>query len=169
MPLLPLRLRALLRNALVWGAGWSALTLVIGGALRLVGVLPRTLSALDLVGIAIKAAVIGFIAGAAFSGAIMVLWRGRRLADLSWVRVGLGGGVLTGLGLPLFLQAMNVLSGDGPVPWSLVTDDAVIGLVFGGIVSGGSLWLAQRAEKARARLGDGEERRQLEEPDERHG
>jgi hypothetical protein len=48
--------------------------------------------------------------------------------------------------VPLFLQAMNILSGDGMVPWRLVLDDAIWTAVFGGVVAGGTLKLAQRGE-----------------------
>jgi hypothetical protein len=48
--------------------------------------------------------------------------------------------------VPLFLQAMNLISGDGLVPWRLVLDDALWTAVFGGVVAGGSLRLAQRAD-----------------------
>jgi hypothetical protein len=54
--------------------------------------------------------------------------------------------VVTGVFVPLFLQAMNLLSGDGVVPWRLVLDDALWTAVFGGVVAGGTLKLAQRGE-----------------------
>jgi hypothetical protein len=62
------------------------------------------------------------------------------------VRFGIAGGIATGVFVPLFLQAMNVISGDGMVPWRLVLDDALWTAVFGGVVAGGSLRLAQRAD-----------------------
>jgi len=48
--------------------------------------------------------------------------------------------------VPLFLQTMNVLSGDGPVAWGLVLDDAVWASVFGAAAAAGFLLLARRAD-----------------------
>ena len=41
---------------------------------------------------------------------------------------------------------MNVLSGDGPVAWGLVTDDAIWATVFGAAAAAGSILLARRAD-----------------------
>jgi hypothetical protein len=60
--------------------------------------------------------------------------------------------VVTGVFVPLFLQLMNLISGDGLVPWHLVLDDGVWGAVFGGVVAAGSLKLAQRADAISAGL-----------------
>jgi len=67
-------------------------------------------------------------------------------ATFSWgevlgyaIRAGIVGGVVTGLFVPLFLQAMNLLSGDGFVPWELVLDDGLWTAVFGSVAAGGSL------------------------------
>jgi hypothetical protein len=74
------------------------------------------------------------------------LYRGRRLNEMSALRFGLGGGIMAGLFVPLFLQAMSLLSGGGPVPMELIFDDAVLAALFGAVAAGGSLKLAQRAE-----------------------
>jgi hypothetical protein len=141
------RLRAVLRNALMWGLGWSAAAFVVTTTMWLTGNI-REASLFEVVGLSIKFGVWGTIAGGVFSGIIGLLYRGRRLSEISWVRFGLGGAVVTGLFVPLFMQVMNVLSGDGMVPWNLVTDDAVITGVFGGLAAAVSLKLAQRADRA---------------------
>jgi hypothetical protein len=41
---------------------------------------------------------------------------------------------------------MNVLSGDGPIAWGLVLDDAGWATVFGGAAAAGTILLARRAE-----------------------
>ena len=69
------------------------------------------------------------------------------LADISPVKFGLLGAVVGGVGVPLFLQTMNVLSGDGPIAWGLVGDDAVWATLFGGVAAAGSILLARRAER----------------------
>ena len=135
------RLRGALGNALVWGVGWFTAGLVLFATLRLAGIVssPWT-EVLELAG---KAGIIGGIAGGAFSSVIRLLFHGRRLSEISWVRFGIIGGVVTGLFVPLFMQTMNLLSGDGLVPWELVLDDALLTAVFGGAAAGGSLKLAQ--------------------------
>jgi hypothetical protein len=139
------RLRGLVKNALVWGAGWSALALAVITALRLTGVMPGG-SWREALGLAARFGIVGAAAGAAFSTVIGLAYHGRRLREISWVRFGIAGAVVTGVFVPLFLQAMNLLSGDGVVPWRLVLDDALWTAVFGGVVAGGTLKLAQRGE-----------------------
>jgi hypothetical protein len=131
----------------MWGFGWSAAAFVVITTMWLTGNIGEA-TWFEVVGLSIKFGVWGTIAGGVFSGIIGLLYRGRRLSEISWVRFGLGGAVVTGLFVPLFMQVMNVLSGDGMVPWNLVTDDALITGVFGGLAAGVSLKLAQRADRA---------------------
>jgi hypothetical protein len=140
------RLRGAFGNALVWGAGWSAFALAVSTVLRLVGVLPKSGSWLQALGLAARFGIVGFVAGGAFSAIMRFAYHGRRLREINWVRFGIAGGIATGVFVPLFLQAMNLISGDGLVPWRLVLDDALWTAVFGGVVAGGSLRLAQRAD-----------------------
>ena len=126
------------------GAGWVAAGVALLATLRVVGVLSFPWG--ELLGFAIRLGIVGAVAGGAFSVVIGLLYHGRRLSEISWVRFGIGGAVVTGLFVPLFLQTMNVLSGDGLVPWELVLDDALWTAVFGGAVAGGSLKLAQLAD-----------------------
>ena len=142
------RLRGLMRNALVWGAGWSAFSLAVFATLRLAGVSHASWT--QGLGLAARFGIVGAVAGGAFSTIIRLVYHGRRLRDINWVRFGIAGAVVTGVFVPLFLQTMNVLTGDGLVPWRLVLDDALWTAVFGGVVAGGSLRLAQRAEAVAA-------------------
>lgn len=139
------RLRGALGNALVWGGSWGALALAGFSLLHLAGLLPERVSWLDGLGMAVRLGVAGVIAGGAFSGVIRLLYRGRRLSEISSVRFGIAGGVVAGLFVPLFLETMSLLTGGGFVPLALVTDDAVITAVLGGLAAGASLKLAQRA------------------------
>ncbi|HKW11732.1 MAG TPA: hypothetical protein VJO33_15200 [Gemmatimonadaceae bacterium] len=139
------RLRGVVRNALVWGAGWSTFSFGMFTILRLFGVFPSATWVQGL-GLAARFGIVGAVAGGAFSTVIGFLYRGRRLREISWVRFGIAGALITGVFVPLFLQAMNLISGDGLVPWRLVLDDALWTAVFGGVVAGGSLKLAQRAD-----------------------
>jgi hypothetical protein len=139
-----LGLRGILRNAFLWGAAWAAFAFTMFAVLHLGGLSPRAASWARGVAIAVKFGVVGAVAGAAFPVLMRLVYRRQRFAEIGWVRFGLIGGCVTGLFLPLFLQAMNLLSGDGLVPWSLVLDDAAIGLVLGGAAAVGSLWLVRR-------------------------
>lgn len=138
------RLRGAIGNALVWGAGWSAAAFVVISAMWLAGKAGDA-TWLDVLVLSIKFGVWGTIAGGAFSAVIGLLYRGRRLSEISVLRFGLGGALVTGIFVPLFMQLMNLLSGDGLVPWRLVNDDAVITAVFGGVAAAVSLKVAQRA------------------------
>lgn len=147
------RLRGAFGNALVWGAGWATLWLVavtIFTVLGMTGVLPGFSWGAAL-GLAVRFGVmfglIGFLTGGVFSSLVGLLYRGRRLAEIGWVKFGLGGGIVAAVFVPLFLQAMNLLSGDGLVAWALVLDDAFLTGVFGAVAAGGSLKLAQVADR----------------------
>lgn len=140
------RLRGAAGTAVVWGAGWAALGLAAFAALKVTGNLPDSARWIDSLLIAARFGFIGGIVGGAFSAFVGILHRGRRLSDLRAVRFGLGGGIMAGLFVPVFLQTMNLLSGDGLVPMELVLDDGMWAALFGAVAAGGSLMLAQRAQ-----------------------
>jgi hypothetical protein len=148
------RLRAVLRNAVTWGAAWA----VAGGALVTVlglfapgpGIesLPERIGLSLLGGVAwgVRFGIAGAVIGTAFAAAIRFSYRGRRLADINPLRFAALGAVVGGVGVPLYLQSMNVLFGDGPIAWGLVSDDAVWATVFGAAAAAGSILLARRAD-----------------------
>ncbi|HST58611.1 MAG TPA: hypothetical protein VLK84_07985 [Longimicrobium sp.] len=140
------QVRAAMGTAVVWGAAWTALGLAAFAALKVAGVLPESVTWLDGPMIAPRFGIIGGVVGAAFSAFVGVMYRGRRLSDLRALRFGIGGGIVAGLFVPVFLQTMNLLSGDGLVPMELVLDDSLWASVFGAVAAGGSLLLAQRAQ-----------------------
>jgi MFS family permease len=147
-------LRAVLRNAVTWGAAWAAAGGAIVAALTLFSPDPAVESLIERVGLSILAGIgwgirfgiAGAVIGTVFAGVIRLGYRGRRLADINPARFALLGAVVGGVGVPLFLQTMNVLSGDGPIAWGLVTDDAVWASVFGAAAAAGSIMLARRAD-----------------------
>ena len=148
------RWRAVLRTALTWGAAWGVAGGALIGTLTLFDPTPEIDSIPGRLGIAVLAGamwgvrfgMIGAVMGTVFSSIIRLRYRGKRLADISPVRFGLLGAVVGGVGVPLFLQTMNVLSGDGPIAWGLVTDDGLWASVFGAAAAAGSILLARRAD-----------------------
>ena len=99
--------------------------------------------------LAVRLGIAGSVAALAFAAVVRITWRGRRLRDISWLKGGLLVGLVTGLTFPLFLQMMNVLSGDGLIAWSLVLDDGPFVGLLAAIAAGGTLKLAQRTDAAR--------------------
>jgi MFS family permease len=146
--------RAVLRNAMAWGIAWSAAAGAIVAAIARfdaspgIESLPERLGMALLSGIAwgVRFGVVGAAMGAVFAVVVRLGYRGRRLADIDPLRFALLGALVGGAGVPLFLQAMNVLSGDGPLAWRLVGDDAGWAAVFGAVAAAGSILLARRAD-----------------------
>ncbi len=145
---------AVLRNAATWGAAWAVAGGAIATAISLFNPGPGVGSVLGRLGAAIlsgigwgvRFGIAGAVIGTAFSSVIRFRYRGRRLADINPVRFAIVGAVVGGVGVPLYLQAMNVLFGDGPIAWGLVLDDARWATVFGAAVAAGSIVLARRAD-----------------------
>ena len=147
-------LRAVLRNAATWGAAWALAGGAIVSAIALFDPNPAIESLPERVGMALLAgvtwgvrfAIVGAVVGALFSVVIRLRYRGRRLAEISPAPFARLGAVVGGVGVPLFLQTMNVLSGDGPVAWRLVADDGVWAAGFGAGAAAGSILIARRAD-----------------------
>ena len=140
------RMRGAVGNALVWGAGWAGCAIAVFATMKIAGLLPASVIWLDAIVIAGRLGFVGAIAGGAFSIFIGLLYRGQRLSQINRVRFAVGGGMMAGLFVPAFLQTMNLLSGDGFVPMELVLDDGILAGMFGAVLAGGSLRLAQRAQ-----------------------
>lgn len=148
------RMRAVLRNAVTWGAAWGAAGGALVAAVSLfdpnpgIESLPERLGLAVVAGIAwgVRFGIAGAVIGTVFSSVIRLGYRGRRLADINPVRFAMLGAVVGGAGVPLYLQTMNVLFGDGPIAWGLVSDDALWASVFGAAAAAGSILLARRAD-----------------------
>jgi len=140
------RRRGIFRNAVTWGITWGALGTVIASLMRLSDKIPFGHALLDGLGMGIRIGVVGAITGAAFSTFISVAYRGKRLAEISAARFGIGATILAGLFVPTALETMSLLTGGGFVPLNLVTDDLVFSAVFGGITAAGTMILAKRDE-----------------------
>jgi hypothetical protein len=127
----------------------TTLTLGFAGVVDGVGLL-------DALGMGIRIGVVGGVAGALFSSVISVFYRGRSIRDISWVRFGLGGAVVSAVGLPLFMETMSIMTGGGPVPWRNIATDVVLFAAFGGVAAALSMKLAHIAAKRDADTDIGE-------------
>src|SRR4051794_28579326 len=103
------RIRGALGNAVVFAVGWTAGAFALWLVLRQARILPQ-ISILSGVGIAVRFGVMGFITGAIFPSAMRLAYRGKRLSEISWVRFGIVGGIVTGLFVPTFMEVMSALS-----------------------------------------------------------
>ncbi len=162
--------RAILRTAVLWGAAWAVAGGGLMAVLSLINPGPGVTSLAGRLGIAVLAGLgwgarfglAGAVIGSFFSSVIRLGYHGRRLRDINPVRFALVGAVVGGVGVPLYLQAMNVLTGGRLIAWGLVTDDAIWATVFGAAVAAGSIMLARRADALpasahRAELGQGDD------------
>ena len=140
------RFRAGFKNALVWGVTWGALGTVVAAVVRLSDKITPLFALLDGIGMGIRIGFAGALAGAAFATFIGVAYRGKRLAEISALRFGIGGAVLAGSFIPAWMQTMSLLTGGGLVPFNLINSDIVLSAVFGGITAAGTMLLAQRDE-----------------------
>ena len=151
------QLRAVLRTALTWGAAWGAAGGGLAGILGLFDPDPAIESLPERVGMAIFAgvswgvrfAIAGAVIGSVFSAAVRITYLGRRVSDIHPARFALLGAVVGAVGVPLYLQTMNLLTGGSMIPWGLVMDDGIWASVFGAAAAGGSILLARRADLAR--------------------
>ena len=141
------RLRGAFGNAVLWGACWSALAAGTMTVLKVVGILSSAPSWLDIIGMAIRIGLFGGIASGGFSLMIGLLYHRARLSQINWIKFGILGGVVTGVFATVFMQGLNILTGDGPIAWNLIDTDIIYSTIFGAISAAGSLRLAQHAER----------------------
>lgn len=140
----PGRFRGGVRNAVLWAVTFGLIGLVI--ALFAVSG-PGTEAPsrwIPVLSLALRFALFGLICGTLFGWLTGLLFEQERFARYGRVPVALCGAIGTAVFVPLFMQTMNLLSGDGLVAWGLVLDDAVWAFFFGGIAALGSLEMARR-------------------------
>ena len=141
------RLRGVLGNAIVWGAGWFIVALIVTTAVGLIG--GASLARWpDAVRGALMFGVMGGIASTAFSLFIALRYRGKRLSDISWIRFGIGGGIVAGLFVPTFIIVMRFLSGDPFLAVQALLRNGIVGLAFGGAAAAITMKVAQSAERS---------------------
>jgi hypothetical protein len=138
------RVRAVFRNAVVWGVSWGALGSIFAGLMRLADNIPFWFALLDGIGMGIRIGIAGALAGAAFSAFISVAYRGKSVRDISAAKFGLGGAIFAGAFIPAWIQAMSLITGGGFVPFDLINTDLIYSSLFGGITAAGTILLAHR-------------------------
>ena len=136
------RLRGIVGNAIVWGAAWFTIAIAVFSVVHLLG---GTGSWLGLLQLALRCGVMGGIAGTVFSTFISLRYQGQRIANISWIRFGIGGGIVTALFVPGFIILMRFLSGDPPLAVNALLSNGLFGAVFGGAAAAGSIRIAQLA------------------------
>ncbi len=139
------RVKGAVGNAFVFAAGWGAAGFAMWLILRTLQVVPP-LSMIDGLGMSIRIGFMGFIVGAVFPSIMRIIYRGRRLSEISWIRFGLVGGLVTSLFVLAFMQTMNLVTGE-LVPFDLIRMDLVYSALFGGLAAALSLKLAQYADR----------------------
>lgn len=142
------RLRGAIGNAVVWGGAWAASALVVFGVLRITGILSEGHWG-DGIVVAGRFGFVGAIASVAFSGVVRLLYRGRRLSEINWVRFGAGGAVVAGSFVLGMMIVPRLLSGEAMLPLGALLVNGLMAAGFGGVAAAGSLILAQRAEALR--------------------
>ena len=135
---------------MVWGIGWAVLGFAANMVMRMTGIVETTVSVLDAAGIGLKIGIGGGIAGAAFSAFIAFAYRNRRIKDISWLKFGFGGAVVTAASITGFVQGASLLSGSGLVPWRYMNPTLAMFTVFGFGVAAISVKLAQSASRGPA-------------------
>ena len=170
MPDDPFRtIKAVLRTAFAWGFVLGAISSVLITAFAFIvpgpGVesLPERIGEALFAGVGMGArfAMAGVFLGTLFSLVLRLSFRGKRVAELHPGKFALIGGVASAVVMPLFYQFLNVLSGDGPVAWNLLTDDIPFFAVAGAAGAALTVWIARRgstlsAEDQLAALEEGE-------------
>ena len=161
-------LKAILKNALLWGVSLGVFSGTLIAAYVFVVPGPGVESLPERVGVAIFAgaamgvrfAIGGAILGTLFATMLRFSFRGRRVSDLHPGKSALIGALLGAVGIPLVYQFLNILSGDGPVAWKYLFDDIPWAAVVGAAGAAGTVWIARRAktlpaERSADLLGDG--------------
>ncbi|MDQ8153826.1 MAG: hypothetical protein P3B98_04105 [Gemmatimonadota bacterium] len=138
------RLRAIALNGVAWGGAWFFGVMTMATTANLIDGRGFLIDGWEL---AVPGGILFAVTGVAFSTVITLVLRGRTLAELSWMRFGLGGGAVSFLFLPTLISALRVISGDDMLGLSKLLGTGSLGFLFGGMAAAGSLTLAQLADR----------------------
>ncbi len=138
------RLRAIALSGFMWGGAWFLGVMTTATAANLFDGRGLRIDGWEL---AVPGGILFAMTGAAFSTVITLVFRGRTLADLHWLRFGLRGGIVSFLFLPTLISALRAFNGDGMLGLTKLLGTGALGFVFGGVVAAGTLALAQLADQ----------------------
>jgi hypothetical protein len=139
------RLRGAIRNIAVWGIGWSVLGFAANMLMRMTGIVDAPVSVVDAAVVGLKIGLGGGIAGAAFSAFIAFAYRNRRIQDISSLKFGVGGAVVTAASITGFVQGASLLGGGRLIEWEYMQPTLAMFSLFGFGVAAISMRLAQLA------------------------
>lgn len=147
------RLRGAVGNVVMWGIGWTVVGFATSMVMRMTGLVDDPVSIPDAAVLGLKVGLGGGIAGAAFSAFIAFAYRNRRIRDISWLKFGIGGAVVTAASITAFVQGASLLGGSGLVPWRYMNPTLGLFALYGFSAAAVSMKLAQMAA-SRAPEGD---------------
>ena len=140
-------LRGAVGTAMTWGVMWAIGTVVLGGVLRGLGVLPP-LSLRGLVLIpAIRSGIAGLLAGGAFSAYMAVAYRRRSIAEINgplFALTGVGAGAL----LMTLFYLVPVLAAGVTVRTAMWALPVALGGGLGGLTAGITIKMAKSVDRA---------------------
>lgn len=138
------RLRAIALNGLFWGGAWFVGVMTMATTANLIDGRGLLIEGWEL---AVPGGILFAASGVAFSTVITLVLRGRTLSELSRLRFGLGGGVVSFLFLPTLISVLRALSGDEMLGLTKLLGTGSLGFLFGGVAAAGTLTLAQMADR----------------------
>ena len=141
-------------HAVLWAAAFGLIGSMIAALVVLDAPPEAAPGWLFIASLIVRFALFGLVCGTVFWWLTGQLFQRTRFAQFGRLPVFLGGALGTAVFVPLFMQAMNLLSGDGLVAWRLVLDDSVWAFFFGGVAALGSLELVRRRGAALAIAAD---------------
>jgi hypothetical protein len=138
------RLRAIAMNGLVWGGAWFLGVMTMATTANVIEGRGFRIDGWEL---AVPGGILFAAAGVAFSTVITLVLRGRKLPELSWLRFGLGGGVVSFVFLPTLVSVLRAISGDDMLGFAKLLGTGALGFMFGGVAAAGTLKLAQLSDR----------------------
>ena len=136
------KLRAVVRNGLVWAGAWICGTLAFTVFPIVVWGMPMTPGL--VVAMVLNGAVIGFATGAVFSTVLGVAYRNRLLADIRGASIGVLG-ASAGMFLPVGFWALTIAAGN-PFPAFAALPSILMSGGIGWATAVGSLRLAKSVD-----------------------
>ncbi|MES2176896.1 MAG: hypothetical protein V4550_03440 [Gemmatimonadota bacterium] len=139
-------MRGTIKNTVIWGIGWAVLGFATNMVMRTTGIINAPISVFDSAVVGLKVGLGGAIAGVAFSAFIAFAYRNRRIQEISWLKFGVGGAVVTVASITIFVQGASLLGGGRLIEWHYMQSTLAMFAAFGFSVAAISMKLAQLAQ-----------------------